>query len=253
MNFKKLESLLQEINELFDELKNKKEEERDHLELELLEATTNYFLANINVGRRRLEQTDLAQMSDILDEDIQKELAYEPQPEPTYQPELEPVSQPEPEPQTVVPAPIVIDEQPIISKEEPTHDIPREVPAKPWETAQAPRQMPQDEMKSMSLNERIANQRLAENLEGSATPKFDGSRRMDLKTSINLNDKLMFIKELFNGYSLAYSEAIELINRYDSLAEADEFLQSNYAHKNNWADKPDAVAKLYENLKRRFA
>lgn len=74
----------------------------------------------------------------------------------------------------------------------------------------------------------------------------------DLKSIINLNDKLLFIKDLFNGYSLAYSEAIELLNRFDSLEAADNFLKANYASKNHWNEKQSTVDKLYEILNRRF-
>ena len=74
----------------------------------------------------------------------------------------------------------------------------------------------------------------------------------DLKTAISLNDKLLFIKDLFNGYSLAYSEAIELLNRYDDFASAEAFLKTNYAAKNNWAEKPATVDKLYTIMRKRF-
>jgi hypothetical protein len=75
----------------------------------------------------------------------------------------------------------------------------------------------------------------------------------DLKKAINLNDKLLYIKDLFNGYSLAYSEAIEILNRFTGLEEADLFLKKNYAVKNNWESKPETTEKLYAILKRRYA
>ncbi|MEC3878655.1 hypothetical protein [Parapedobacter sp. 10938] len=104
----------------------------------------------------------------------------------------------------------------------------------------------------LSLNERLSAQRKA----GSANPlmaaQHDGERISDIKSAISLNDKLLFIKDLFNGYSLAYSEAIELLNRYDDFVSADGFLQSNYAQKNNWANKPETVDKLYAILRKRF-
>jgi hypothetical protein len=83
--------------------------------------------------------------------------------------------------------------------------------------------------------------------------RFTSTPVADLKTIINLNDKLLFIKDLFNGYSLAYSEAIELLNRFDNFEAADNFLKVNYAAKNNWSEKQQTVDKLYEILKRRFA
>lgn len=75
----------------------------------------------------------------------------------------------------------------------------------------------------------------------------------DLKQAINLNDKLLYIKDLFNGYNLAYSEAIDILNRYNSFDEADKFLKNNYADKNNWESKQATVDKFYELLKRRYA
>ena len=75
----------------------------------------------------------------------------------------------------------------------------------------------------------------------------------DLKGAINLNDKLLYVKDLFNGYSLAYSEAIEILNRFASFEEADLFLKKNYVAKNNWDSKPETTAKFYSLLKRRYA
>lgn len=74
----------------------------------------------------------------------------------------------------------------------------------------------------------------------------------DLKSAVSLNDKLLFIKDLFNGYSLAYTEAIELLGRYDNFEDADAFLKNNYAVKNNWASKQVTVDKLYTILRQRF-
>ena len=74
----------------------------------------------------------------------------------------------------------------------------------------------------------------------------------DLKHAISLNDKLLYIKDLFNGYNLAYSEAIEILNRLSSFADAERFLTKNYVTKNNWESKADTVAKFYAVLKRKY-
>lgn len=75
----------------------------------------------------------------------------------------------------------------------------------------------------------------------------------DLKQAISLNEKLLFIKDLFNGYNLAYSEAIDIVNKMNSFEAADGFLQHNYAAKNNWANKQATVDQFYELLNRRFS
>ncbi|SMD13177.1 hypothetical protein SAMN04488101_1168 [Pedobacter nyackensis] len=74
----------------------------------------------------------------------------------------------------------------------------------------------------------------------------------DLKQAINLNQKLLYIKDLFNGYNLAYAEAIELINKMPDFKTADNFLQQNYAVKNNWSSKQGTVDQFYELLNQRF-
>jgi len=79
-----------------------------------------------------------------------------------------------------------------------------------------------------------------------------GQAVSDIKAAISLNDKLLFVKDLFNGYGMAYSEAIELVNRCKSFDEADRFLKSNYVVKNSWGDKPNTVDKFYAILHRRF-
>ncbi|MGN0019914.1 MAG: hypothetical protein ACI35Z_03905 [Sphingobacterium hotanense] len=117
------------------------------------------------------------------------------------------------------------------------------------------KQAEQTPSRRMTLNELIQQQKQAglTNVNQFQTSTSKSSDTIvDLKTGVSLNDKLLFIKDLFNGYSLAYSEAIELLNRFDNFAEADAFLQSNYALKNNWASKPQTVDKLYVVLRKKY-
>lgn len=104
----------------------------------------------------------------------------------------------------------------------------------------------------LSVNELFGAQIQQPTTAAGVPNRNEQTRISDLKAAISLNDKLLFIKDLFNGYSLAYSEAIEILNRYDNIMEADEFLKSNYSVKNNWAAKPDTVDKFYSILHRRY-
>lgn len=74
----------------------------------------------------------------------------------------------------------------------------------------------------------------------------------DLRQAINLNDKLLYIKDLFNGYNLAYAEAIDLANKLPNFEAADNFFQKNYAQKNDWASKQATVDKFCSLLNQRF-
>jgi len=98
------------------------------------------------------------------------------------------------------------------------------------------------------------NQRMSAQLtKGGVTDQSAAAPITDLKQAISLNDKLLYIKDLFNGYNLAYSEAIEILNRLSSFGDAERFLTKNYVTKNNWENKADTAAKFYAVLKRRYA
>ncbi len=90
------------------------------------------------------------------------------------------------------------------------------------------------------------------NQSGVAGQQRQSKKLEDLKAAISINDKMVFIKELFNGYNLAYSEAIEIVNRFESFEAADNFLQKNYAVKNDWEGKQITVARFYEYLHKKF-
>jgi len=143
----------------------------------------------------------------------------------------------EPEPviqETIIPEPVI--SEPVVAVKEPEPVI-----------AQPVTQAKKDEV--LTINERMSAKLAA--MAGVGT-HVQSQSISDLKQGINLNDKLLFIKELFNGYSLAYSEAIEILNRFTSFNEADLFLKKNYVVKNAWESKPETVGKFYTLLKRRY-
>jgi hypothetical protein len=105
------------------------------------------------------------------------------------------------------------------------------------------------EEQSLTMNDILASQ----TSQNTVSSQFNQRQVNDLKSPINLNDKLLFVRDLFNGYSLAYSEAIEILNRFDNFESADNFLKQNYLSKNNWAEKQHVADKFYEILNKRFS
>jgi uncharacterized protein (DUF1697 family) len=150
----------------------------------------------------------------------------------------------------------IIENAPIIIEEEEKEVvIPVTVPAKEIEVPVVSTTAAVDEgqTRPLSINELIKQQKQAGvNVTQQYQTSTAKEKVLDLKTGVSLNDKLLYIKDLFNGYSLAYSEAIELLNRFDSFAEADAFLQTNYALKNGWAEKSQTVDKFYSLLHKKF-
>jgi hypothetical protein len=104
---------------------------------------------------------------------------------------------------------------------------------------------------TITINQKISSQ--LGNTSAGVIERLSLNPLGDIKAAISLNDKLLFVKELFNGYNLAYSEAIEILNRFTSFEEAMRFLNTNYVTKNNWKSKPETTEKFYAILKRRYA
>jgi len=178
-------------------------------------------------------------------------------PEPA--PQAVPVSQPTPapEPELVVPEPVIYRQEPVVQIQEevkvpePTlFKAPEPVKVVVQERTPEPAQQEPVGNLKPTINDILAgksNNSVNLNLE-SNKPAIT-----DLKKGITLNEKLLYIKDLFNGYNLAYSEAIDLINKMPDLKTADTFLKNNYAEKNNWDAKQTTVDKFYELLNQRFS
>ncbi|WP_214071449.1 hypothetical protein [Mucilaginibacter sp. dw_454] len=144
----------------------------------------------------------------------------------------------------VVSEPVKAEEPEIEAVEEPKIAVKEEVKA-----VEKKEEPAQDKEEVLTIHQRMSAQRASSPgyTEQAAQPVTN------LKAAINLNDKLSFIKDLFNGYSLAYSEAIEILNRFNTFEEANRFLTKNYTLKNDWDSKPETADKFYAILKRRYS
>jgi hypothetical protein len=135
----------------------------------------------------------------------------------------------------------VVAEEPVFETEET-----KPVEVKPETVAEAP--VADDEV--LTVNQKMQSQ-LGD--KGTRTEQLSVKPISDIKLAITLNDKLLYVKDLFNGYNLAYSEAIEILNRFNTFEEASRFLNTNYVTKNNWESKAATVEKFYALLRRRYA
>lgn len=193
---------------------------------------------------------------------------FTPEVQPAAVPTPAPVRLPEPEPfiepvSVIIPAPVAV-AQPVkpadpVRIPEPVKEPVKEpepmsmpaVPVKqpepvavavPVKTAEV-----EEKPAKLTLNDLLGNNMTATHKTESAQPEI-----ADLRQAISLNDKLLYIKDLFHGYGLAYAEVIDLLNKMPDFKSADTFLQKNYAVQNNWSTKQATVDRFYDLLKRRF-
>ncbi len=75
----------------------------------------------------------------------------------------------------------------------------------------------------------------------------------DLKKAININDRFVFIKELFRGDENMYERSIKTINGFSIYAEAEYWIRRELKLKLGWNDKNELVKHFEKLVKRRFA
>ena len=74
-----------------------------------------------------------------------------------------------------------------------------------------------------------------------------------IKKHITINQRFMFVNELFDGDTNAFNQALEALEQKNNHDQALEFLISNYAKKNDWLMDSDEVVEFLDVLSKRFA
>ncbi len=75
----------------------------------------------------------------------------------------------------------------------------------------------------------------------------------DLKKAIGINDRFVFINELFRGDEVMYERSIKTINNFSIYPEAQYWMERELKIKLGWDDSLQAVQDFYALVKRRFS
>lgn len=75
----------------------------------------------------------------------------------------------------------------------------------------------------------------------------------DLRKGIGVNDKFLFINELFRGDEDMYERSIKTINGFRILPEAEYWMNRELKVKLGWNDSKDTVQHFYGVVRRRFS
>lgn len=75
----------------------------------------------------------------------------------------------------------------------------------------------------------------------------------DLRKAIAVNDRFLFINELFRGDEAMYERSIKTINGFSIYPEAEYWIQRELKVKNGWNDSDEMVKQFYQLVKRRFS
>ena len=75
----------------------------------------------------------------------------------------------------------------------------------------------------------------------------------DLRKGIGINDRFVFISELFRGDEPMYERSIKTINSFNIYPEAEYWMNRELKIKLGWDDTKEIVKHFYQLVKRRFA
>jgi len=169
-----------------------------------------------------------------------------PEPEPALATEPEPVTPSEPEPFTPpVPRPVFPADPEPVSNPEPERVIPHHPEvheSKPPKTA--------FDLFSEGSHSTLAD-RLRDSSEKRVADRLQENKVLDLRTTIGINDKFLFINELFDGNMRIYDEGVNKLNECQTLAQAD-LLLLDLKIVYNWDSESPTVKKFVDLVRRKF-
>jgi len=100
---------------------------------------------------------------------------------------------------------------------------------------------------------RSINDQLKEEKTEVAHKLTEASAIKDLKRAIGINDRFVFINELFRGDESMYERSIKTINNFTIYAEAQYWMERELKTKLGWDGNRTAVQEFYALVKRRFS
>jgi hypothetical protein len=110
----------------------------------------------------------------------------------------------------------------------------------------------------MELNDVIVNEAFSINdqlkqREPEVAHGFNETPIRDLRKAIGINDRYLFINELFRGDEIMYERSLKTINGFNIFPEAQYWIERELKLKLGWKDSSIAVEHFDQLVKRRFA
>jgi len=98
-----------------------------------------------------------------------------------------------------------------------------------------------------SLNERLKEER------AEVATTLQGSPIRDLKKGIGVNDRFLFVQDLFRGDENMFERSLKTINGFNIYPEAEYWIQRELKVKLSWPDNSETVRLFDQLVKRRFS
>jgi hypothetical protein len=256
MNKKELHNkLIKDIQDIYSIANRFENPEQIHpLDIDLaLSKVRNLYELLLSLNSQAIYSPDY-QKEEILTKPTQAEEKIEFAPTPKVQVTKEPEPKPEPEPEEpkeiipeVIDEPEIIIETPIkkeIIEEEPVQEIKKKEIIEPNHNGDS-HEIVADRFQSNNFNDNVAKK----NIKKDVSSKMQSKPINDINSAIGINDKFIFIRELFSGDKDLYMETIQVLNNFDTFENALEFLNDNF----DWDNDNPNFERLTELVRRKYS
>ncbi|MBO4654770.1 MAG: hypothetical protein J5644_04415 [Bacteroidales bacterium] len=216
------------------------EEENDEMDSDILEFVKN---PEILTGAKAVAEPEIK---------FEEKPVAEPEPEAVPEPVIEAVPEPEvvPDPEKVE---VEISEIPEISEPEP-EPMPEKTPESKEENVrkfvqildlESQSQPEPEKPQQRSLNDLFIEQKQ------DLGDKFQQTKIADLTKAMSINDKFLFIRELFKNKSEEFSRAIQTLNKCENIEEAFDIMEG-LKKQYFWDSTSSAYLSLCDLVRRKF-
>lgn len=79
------------------------------------------------------------------------------------------------------------------------------------------------------------------------------SPRKDIRQSVGINDKYLFLNELFNNQKDSYEETLDMLNHFDTVGDAIRWLESAVGVPHKWERNDSTVLSFYAMVQKHFS
>lgn len=113
-----------------------------------------------------------------------------------------------------------------------------------------------EEQKALTLEEELKDTisvDVTANLFEKAEPKKSLNDQLQNTIQIGLNDRIAFVKHLFNGDAADFNRVVSQLNTFETEKEAKKFINKTVKPNYNWVEKEEYETRFFEIVERRFA
>lgn len=111
----------------------------------------------------------------------------------------------------------------------------------------APETISEEENNHVTLNDTLKKE------EGKTIADAHEQKKIiSLKDTLSINQKFMFINQLFDGSVEDFNKIVDFIDQSNSFEEASNFIQNNYIKKNSWKKDSSEVNEFMAIIEKRF-